>query len=429
MSNTNRIIRYFFLFIIIISVSSCTALKKTRTNAKIRNTLEKNSVFSGHHVGMFIKDAETNEILLNINESKYFVPASNTKILTLAAYLSTNLDSIPSFYIYEDQSLKSLGDPTFLHPDFEHQPAFAKIQEIDKDTLFITSDFKSDKYGPGWAWDDFSYYFQPERSGLPVYGNVLKAKKNDTKFEIVPKFFEEFVELSNRNGRAGDYNFFFLDKSEKDSTEIDIPFSLNDELIEILLADTLSKFVHFNKKYPLGNKNIIYNQPSLPVLALMMQRSDNFLAEQLLINAQLTEGFQYTKSYINKLNQSVFADLSNPLIWVDGSGLSRYNMVTPKSLVEVLSLIKDKLTWEEISYVFPTGGVSGTIKNWYISDEPYVFAKTGTLRHNHNLSGFLKTRSGRILIFSFMNNNYSFRSSSVVKREMENILTLIRENY
>jgi len=396
---------------------------------KIRKTLNKNSVFSGHHVGIFIKDSETNEILLNINESKYFVPASNTKILTLAAYLSTNLDSIPSFYIYEDQSLKSLGDPTFLHPDFEQQPAFAKIKKIEKDTLFITSDFKSDKYGPGWAWDDFPFYFQPERSGLPVYGNVLNALKIDKKFEIVPEFFEEFVELSNKNGRAGNYNFFFLDLNEKDSTEIDIPLSLNDELIEILLTDTLSKFIHFNKKYPLGNKSIIYNQPSLPVLALMMQRSDNFLAEQLLINAQLTEGFQYTKSYINKLNQSVFADLSNSLIWVDGSGLSRYNMVTPKSLVEVLSIIKDKLDWEEISYIFPTGGVSGTIKNWYVSDEPYVFAKTGTLRHNHNLSGFLKTRSGRILIFSFMNNNYSYRSSSVVKREMEKILTLIRENY
>ena len=78
--------------------------------------------------------------------------------------------------------------------------------------------------------------------------------------------------------------------------------------------------------------------------------------------------------------------------------------------------------------IFSTGGVSGTIKNWYAAEQPYVFAKTGTLKHNHSLSGYLKTNSGKTLIFSFMNNHYPF-SSTQVKTEMQSLLEDIRENY
>jgi D-alanyl-D-alanine carboxypeptidase/D-alanyl-D-alanine-endopeptidase (penicillin-binding protein 4) len=81
--------------------------------------------------------------------------------------------------------------------------------------------------------------------------------------------------------------------------------------------------------------------------------------------------------------------------------------------------------------LFPAGGESGTIKNWYAAldgEDPYVYAKTGTLSNNHCLSGFLITKSGRKLLFSFMNNHY-VTSSSIVKAEMEKVLRHIRSRY
>jgi len=83
---------------------------------------------------------------------------------------------------------------------------------------------------------------------------------------------------------------------------------------------------------------------------------------------------------------------------------------------------------ERLLQLISVGGESGTIKDWYIADQPYIYGKTGTLRHNHNLSGMLIAKSGRLLLFSYMNNHYQ-SSSSVIKEEMEKVLFKIYEKY
>ena len=81
--------------------------------------------------------------------------------------------------------------------------------------------------------------------------------------------------------------------------------------------------------------------------------------------------------------------LKDPLIWVDGSGVSRYNLITSRNLICLRSIYK-KIRWKGVSNLFPVGGISGTIKDYYKSkNKPFIYAKTGTLRNNHNLSGFL----------------------------------------
>lgn len=86
--------------------------------------------------------------------------------------------------------------------------------------------------------------------------------------------------------------------------------------------------------------------------------------------------------------------------------------------------------YPKIFAYFPSGGASGTIRSWYKSDDehPYVYAKTGTLSGVHCLSGYLLTKSGKTLHFSFMHNNYVI-SSSELKKEMEKVLYLIYDQY
>ena len=78
----------------------------------------------------------------------------------------------------------------------------------------------------------------------------------------------------------------------------------------------------------------------------------------------------------------------------------------------------------------PAGGVIGTIKSAYKTDRglPFVWAKTGSLFNNHNQSGYLITRKGRHLAFSFMNNNFT-RPSHEIREEMVRIITYLHDNY
>jgi D-alanyl-D-alanine carboxypeptidase/D-alanyl-D-alanine-endopeptidase (penicillin-binding protein 4) len=126
-----------------------------------------------------------------------------------------------------------------------------------------------------------------------------------------------------------------------------------------------------------------------------------------------------------------FTQMPDEPQWVDGSGLSRYNMFTPRSVVWLLQQIDNEFEDDrKLFAMMPAGGESGTIRRWYAAadgQDPFVFAKTGTLSNNHCLSGYVITDSGRKLIFSFMNNHY-VTSSSIVKEEMNKVLQYIRKN-
>ena len=111
--------------------------------------------------------------------------------------------------------------------------------------------------------------------------------------------------------------------------------------------------------------------------------------------------------------------LPDKLEWVDGSGVSRYNMFTPKTIVAVLEKIYDTLEWNEIKEMFPKSGESGTLTAY--KDLKNVYAKTGTLKHNHNLSGYLISDSGDKYIFSFMVNHFT-SSSGEIKKEFQSYL-------
>ena len=102
-----------------------------------------------------------------------------------------------------------------------------------------------------------------------------------------------------------------------------------------------------------------------------------------------------------------------------------------RSLVAVLNMIQQILPRERLLNIFSAGGVNGTIKDNYRNpdgyrDTPYIFAKTGTLRNNHNLSGYLISKKGNLLIFSFMHNNYT-GSMSALRKEMERVLREVYE--
>ncbi len=172
-----------------------------------------------------------------------------------------------------------------------------------------------------------------------------------------------------------------------------------------------------------------YSIPTDSALKVMMQESDNFIAEQLLLMcAGAISDSLSTDIAIEYSKNTLLNEMPDEPQWVDGSGLSRYNLFTPRSVVWLWERLLKDYGKERLLPLLATSGVNGTLKNYYKAEVPYIFGKTGTLSNNHSLSGYLITKSGRMLIFSLMNNNYPTQSYPI-KKKMEKILWQVRENY
>ncbi|MGZ3776244.1 MAG: D-alanyl-D-alanine carboxypeptidase [Mucilaginibacter sp.] len=181
-----------------------------------------------------------------------------------------------------------------------------------------------------------------------------------------------------------------------------------------------------------ADAKVIYDENADTVYRHMLQPSDNFIAEQLLLVCSSVK-FKVlnSDSVINYSKAHYLDDLPDQPQWADGSGLSRFNLFTPRSIVALLCKISDEMKNDSLLHsLLPAGGVTGTIRSAYKTDngQPFVWAKTGSLMNNHNESGYLITRKGKHLAFSFMNNNFT-RPSREIRDEMVRIITYIHDNY
>jgi D-alanyl-D-alanine carboxypeptidase/D-alanyl-D-alanine-endopeptidase (penicillin-binding protein 4) len=97
------------------------------------------------------------------------------------------------------------------------------------------------------------------------------------------------------------------------------------------------------------------------------------------------------------------------------------------SLLVQLPELKDE---QILRNMLPAGGISGTLKDVYQTDngQPFIWAKTGSVSNNYNQSGYLVTRKGKRLAFSFMNNNFN-QPTAPVRAEIARIMTYIHENF
>jgi D-alanyl-D-alanine carboxypeptidase/D-alanyl-D-alanine-endopeptidase (penicillin-binding protein 4) len=390
----------------------------------------KSDQYDNQFTGFLVIDPESKDTIYNINSIKYFIPASNTKVFTLFASLNLIPDSIPTLkYVIENDTLyiQGTGDPTVLHPFFNDSTAVHFMDKYENIALYHNN-FKDEKFGPGWSWDDYHLSYSPERSGFPLYGNILTINNADT-LEVQPKYFKDSIVLKDYPvNRELQKNIFYFNPTKKDTVEI--PLKVDSSLTKNLLEKSLKKKIHFAHKIPDGEQRILYGMPSDSVFKRMMEVSDNFIAEQLLIlgSSTLSDTLNSHNAREHVLD-NYLSDLRQPPRWVDGSGLSRYNLFTPESMVHVLHTMYNEIPRERLFLFFPTGGKSGTIENWYPgSPDPYIYAKTGSLGNNHCLSGYLLTKSGKTLIFSFMNNHF-VESSSEIKKRMQSIFENIRDNY
>ncbi|MEM9338481.1 MAG: D-alanyl-D-alanine carboxypeptidase [Bacteroidota bacterium] len=428
-----------FINVILSIVISCSSVKNATKNlavdTDIHRRFNQSSLYNSQFTGFSLFDIQEDKFIAGYNDTKRFTPASNAKVLTMYTALKSFQDALPAllYQAFDDSLLvQPIGDPTFLHPKFPKQTSYELLSNYQ--SIRITWPVNEVKaYGPGWSWEDYVYSFQPQRSWWPAYGNRTDIIKKDDSIRVVPPFFTNYVEV-NKKKKTGElvkrnlkYNLFsvYTDNDTSDFKRT-IPFDYSKELLTQLLTDTLSAEVRIAENLMIAPDTLFtYHVDS--VLAPMMIQSDNFLAEQLLLVSAWKNGYTSFDAFLKHIKLIWFTDI-NDFVWVDGSGLSRYNLIAPVDMVRILKKASEEFGFDRIKNLMAVGGQSGTLTNWYAAEEPYIFAKTGTLSNNHNLSGFLKTKSGKWLIFSFMNNHFTVPLATL-KAEMQALLEEIRDTY
>lgn len=424
--------KYFLLLCSLILTVSCGSHPGKQFAKHLPEQLE-DDFFANQFTGVFIIDAESRDTLFSHNSEKYFTPASNTKIFTLFTAMELLPELLPQLQFQKNEDtiyVRGTGDPTLLHPYFKSETSLKLISGYDHIT-WINNRFQDTPLGPGWSWADFDAYYSAERSELPLYGNVaLAGSVSSDSIWMSPKGFP-FITPDTKPKYYRDQTtnqFYVYTKSIEDTLEI--PFRTDTSSVRFLLEDYTGKKVTVKDSVLPGKWETIYGVAADSVYRRMMKISDNFIAEQLLIQASSMVGDTLSpENAIKFMMNGPLSDLKHPPRWVDGSGLSRYNLFTPESMVHVLYKLYQCYGAERLYNFFPEGGVSGTIKNYFPgADQPYVHAKTGTLSNNYCLSGYLVTATGKTLIFSFMNNHYQ-GSSIPLKKEMTPILEWVRDNY
>ena len=418
---------------------SCKTSQKLSNKKPYATFIDTSKVFSQNFTGMAIYDVDQQKMLFERNADRYFTPASNTKLFTFYACIKTLGDSIPALrYSIKSDSLIfwGTGDPSFFHPEFKNTKAFEflKTYKRTKNFYFSDANFTNQYFGEGWSWDDYNDYYSTEISPLPIYGNIVRVKVENGGFKPQPLIFENSFykkDIGTSITRTPADNQFLLPKSllEKPNYTQDIPYKTSTGLTQQLLIDTLRKNVNLLSIAVPKDAKTIYSMPSVEVYRLMMQESDNMLAEHLLLLCGATLKDSLNSSFVIKtITEKYLQDLPDAPKWVDGSGLSRYNLFTPRSIVKLLQKLKAEVPQEKLYSILPAGGQSGTLKNGYKNTEkPFIFAKTGSLGGVYNLSGYLVTKQGKTFIVSFMNNNFN-TSTTKIRKEVEKVLTWIYEN-
>jgi D-alanyl-D-alanine carboxypeptidase/D-alanyl-D-alanine-endopeptidase (penicillin-binding protein 4) len=403
--------------------------------AALEAALGDQSFFGGHLTGFLLYDLDSGRVVFEKNSHLRFIPASTIKLLTGYAALVVLQDSTQTLrYLSSGDTLKiwGSGDPSWNYKEFA-QPDFQKIIGKHKVVQFSDANQVSPSYGYGWQWDDYYFDYAAERSSLPIYGNLVQVEKIGNSLHLFPDYFQAQLQSSTKEFKelTRDFhsNTFFYNPTSYRGRENYIPFLVQPELL-VQLASRETGLPWIYKAEPLPAIHQQWRASALlPILKEMMLMSDNFLAEQLLfmVSDKLFQTLD-TDRALDYLIKTELADLPDSPKWVDGSGLSRHNLLTPRSLVGVFEKLNRLLPREQLLELLATGGKTGTLKNTFQAAQPYIFAKTGSMSHSYNLAGLVQTKSGKTYAFAFMNTNFP-SSVSTVRKEVEKVMLQVNSHF
>ena len=378
--------------------------------------------------GVMIKDLATGKVLFEQNADHYFMPASNTKLLTFLQANRILGNQIPSFKYRETKDTLffwGTGDISNLHPTLKNTALRDFLAASSKALVYGAPLSPLPVLGAGWAWDDFNDYYSAEISDMPLYGNVVNFSASQRRWAIVPDAFEAVAKTGStlevrRNRLKNEFTLPEL-KSEKYGAQ-DVPFITSPDMTTFLLSDTLHKSVETMPLAVHPDARIFYAGKIDSLYVSLLHQSDNAVAEQLLVMIAAEKGWDPSQ-VIENLKKEPGNEFLKDIRWVDGSGLSRYNLFRPKDFIYILEALSREVAPDRLLALLPEASKSGTLRNVQdLNDGVRIWAKSGSFGNTYNLSGYYLTKEGKKLTFSVMSN----LGNTTVKEIKQSVVEFLR---
>ena len=424
--------------------------------------------------GVEVKSLDTGRVLYARNARTLMMPASNMKILTLAAAaetlgwdyrFTTTLETtaaVENGALRGDLVVRGAGDPTINSRDKRADAVLdewaaalktAGITSIGGNVVADATAFDDRRLGQGWAWDYLEAGYAAPVSALEFNENIATltikpgAKPGDpAALELPPATGLGLVYhvVTGENGTATTIAIDRLvDRAYLDvrgTIAADAAPATRDVAVAnpalyfahslvlglqargIFVRGLPREFVRPSFDVPVEPRRTIAESKSPPlrdIATVMMKVSQNLYAETLLRAVGLAKSGLGSAENGRRAAADVFTAWGIPsggYVQADGSGLSRYDYVTADMVVTLLEhMYKDPRHKEAFTATLPIAGKDGTIASRLKGTraETNATAKTGSISNVRTLSGYVKTRDGETLAFSILANSFTIPAATV----------------
>lgn len=369
------------------------------------------------------------------NPQTYRVPASNVKLFTTAAALielGPDYQILTPIYRYGDAPtltqlhVSGRGDPSLTTPELREFAQRLHSEGIRNIQLLSVDDTPPHTHRPPtWEQADLNFYY-----GAAV--NRVILNRNAFRVTLLPQGLGQPVQVVSEDLTAlGQWQWQNLTTTSADEgAEVQIArhftqptLTLTGGLVlgssttwQLAVLDPTAYFLEtfrleLNRVGITVGRTLVSDPPvdqipqdyfTSPPLAELIQSinqpSDNVGAEVLL---QQLGSLETATAILTALGVD-----SEGYRWVDGSGLSRHNLLSPAAVVQLLQAMGQHQYADVFRNSLPLGGESGTLANRFRNPAPgaMVYAKTGTMTGISTLSGYLQPSEGEPWVFAVMVN-------------------------
>ena len=426
--------------------------------------------------GVHVESLTTHRTLASIDADRLLTPASTMKVATLAVAaeqlgwdvrVDTTLHAvgrIENGVLQGDLVVVGAGDPTLDDWDGAATAQFAAwasalraagISRVEGRVIGDDRAFSDTGLGSGWAWDDTPFAYSAPVSALSFNQNAARvtitpsAVSTLARIDIAPPYAplrlrndvrtatDEVARPVALHPAAGGRPLTMTGQVAAHAPPAARVVAVEDGAVyyaSALREGLLNAGLEVTgeavgiRSLPTESQPVVTpdtqravrRSPTLAEMATTMMRlSQNLYAESLLRIVGRTVAGDGSAAAGRDVVQRRLAAWHIPEASVrmaDGSGLSRYNLISPRALVQILThMAADPALGPAFAAALPVAGRSGTLARRLqgTSAAGRVRAKTGSFTHARSLAGYVDTAHGDQLAFAFVVNDYGVDGAEV----------------